>query len=90
MNGAESKGGPRVPKPLESDAPRPRPAKPVAAEKRVLPLHVDFSGGDAALLKALAAVQAQLAELRTVRVGSRALASTCTDRVQHAGGDLYP
>ena len=53
MNGAESKGGPRVPKPLESDAPRPRSAKP--AEKFVV---VDFSGSDAVLLKQLSAVQA--------------------------------
>lgn len=71
MNGAESKGGPRLPKPLESDAPRPRSAKP--AEKRAPPAYVlDFSGSDAALLKQLAAVQAHLAELRTARVGASA------------------
>jgi hypothetical protein len=71
MNGAENKGGPRVPKPLESEAPRPRPAKPVAAEKRAAPAHVDFSGSDAALHKQLAALQAHMAELRTARPVAR-------------------
>ena len=67
MNGADNRGGPRVPKPLDSEAPRARAAKPVAAEKRAPPAFVDFSGSDAALLKQLAALQAQMAELRTAR-----------------------
>ena len=69
MNGADGKAGPRVPKPLDSEAPRPRPAKASAPEKRPAPpAHVDFLGSDAALHKQLAALQAHMAELRTVCV----------------------
>lgn len=74
MNGVDSKGGPRVLKPLESDAARPRPARPAAAEKRTpaQPVNVVFSGTDADLHKQLAALQAHMAELRTARAVSRA------------------
>ena len=72
MNGSDGRAGPRVPKPIESETPRPRPAKAFAAEKRpVPPAHVDFSGSDAALHKQLAALQAHMAELRTVCVVNR-------------------
>ena len=76
MNGADGKAGPRVPKPLESEPPRPRPAKAVAPEKRAPAAHVDFAGSDAALHKQLAALQAHMAELRTVRASVRGIATS--------------
>ena len=79
MNGSDGKAGPRVPKPLESETPRPRPAKAFAAEKRpALPAHVDFSGSDAALHKQLATLQAHMAELRTVRAVIRCVKIAAT------------
>ena len=79
MNGADGKAGPRVPKPVESEAPRPRQTKTSAPEKRPAPpAHVDFSGSDAALHKQLAALQAHMAELRTVRAVIRCVKIAAT------------